>query len=94
MLAGDGRWADTADMGEQAARWAAASCAAASCAMAAVTPILARGLQGAPGVRYDVLHTWDALVPPVYAVATNSTDIGSANGSGSCSSTSPRSRLT
>ena len=67
-LAGDGRWADTADRGEQAARLAAASCAAASCAMAAVTPILARGLQGAPGVRYDVLHTWDALVPPVYVV--------------------------
>jgi len=55
-------------MGERAARWAAAACAAATCAMAVVTPLLARGLQGAPGVPYDVLHTWDALVPPVYAL--------------------------
>ena len=55
-------------MGERAARWAAVGCAAATCAMAAITPVLARGLQGAPGVRFDVLHTWDVLVPPVYAL--------------------------
>jgi hypothetical protein len=55
-------------MGERVARWAAAGFAAVSVAMAVVTPLLARDLQGAPGVRYDVLHTWDVLVPPVYAV--------------------------
>ena len=66
-LAPGRRGADTAGMGERAATWAAAACAAAL-RHGGLTPLLARGLQGAPGVRYDVLHTWDVLVPPVYAL--------------------------
>jgi hypothetical protein len=55
-------------MVERAARWTAAGCAATTCAIAVAAPLLARGLEGAPGVPHAVLHPQDVLIPPVYAL--------------------------
>lgn len=55
-------------MAERAARWTAAGCAAAGCVLAVGAALLARDLQGAPGVRYVVLSPEDLLIPLVYAI--------------------------
>jgi signal transduction histidine kinase len=68
VLARGQRRADTAGMVERAARWTAAGCAATTCAIAVAAPLLARGLEGAPGVPHAVLHPQDVLIPPVYAL--------------------------
>ncbi len=62
------RRADTSFVEEQTIRWTAAGCAAATCAMAVVTPLLARGIEGASGTPDALLQPQDVLISPVYAL--------------------------